>query len=88
MNADDSLRPLTKRDAPVNPKFKYNETFERVPFSGTTKDMTYMAAHCSPRRKKGQKRRKLSPTKQNRVSNSERIMGGGKCSLPQEVCAR
>ena len=88
MNADDSLRPLTKRDAPVNPKFKYNETFERVPFSGTTEDMTYMAAHRSPRRKKGQKRRKLSPTKQNRVSNSERIMGGGKCSLPQEVCVR
>jgi hypothetical protein len=75
-NDDDTLRPPTERDAPVNPKYKYKETFEHHPFLGTTEDMTYMASYRSPMKKKGQKKRKLSPTKQNSTNHAERVMGG------------
>ena len=36
VNADDSLRPPTERDAPITPKFRYGEQFQRKPFLGTT----------------------------------------------------
>ena len=34
--------PPTEREGTTNPKYGYDELFERVPFSGTTKKMQYM----------------------------------------------
>ena len=36
INEDTSLRPPTERDAPINPKYGYDELFDRAPFLGTT----------------------------------------------------
>ena len=87
-NKDGTLRPPTERDAPVNPKYRYNETFEHQSFLGTTEDMSYMASYNLPYRKKGQRRRKLSPTRQHQPAHGERVMGGGECILPKEAWAR
>jgi hypothetical protein len=38
-NEDADLHPPTERDAPVNPKYEFIERFDRIPFSGTTKNM-------------------------------------------------
>ena len=39
-----------ERDAPVNPKYRYDEVFDRVPFEGTTEKMDYGNGK-SPRKK-------------------------------------
>ena len=49
-NEDAGLRPPTERDAPINPKFEFNEEFTRIPFSGTTKNMGYINSKRSPRK--------------------------------------
>ena len=52
-NVDGALRLPTERDAPVNPKYQYDDQFIRTPFSGTTEKMSYMNV-MSPRREKGE----------------------------------
>ena len=77
INADDRLRPPTEegRDV-INPKYGYDETFERVAFTGTTKNMSYMYTRLKHRKRTG---RKLSPTRNSRappLKAEERLRGG------------
>jgi hypothetical protein len=43
-NVDADLRPPTKMNAAINPKYSFVETFDRIPFTGTTEKMRY----CQP----------------------------------------
>ena len=43
-NEDGSLRPSTEMSATVNPKYGFVDTFDRIPFTGTTEKMRY----CRP----------------------------------------
>ena len=40
-NGDSSLLPPTERDAPIKPKYGYDEQFYRAPFLGTTESIAY-----------------------------------------------
>jgi hypothetical protein len=80
VNADPSHRPPTKMNQDVNLKYDFVETFNQMPFTGTTKKMRYGRpphdlAACN--KKKEQKRKRL-PTCQMRVpANVEpRVLGG------------
>ena len=82
-NADLSLRPPTERDGGViMPKFGFVETFDRMPFTGTTEKMRYAKPKwtSSSTRQKGDKgkRRKLSPVRQGRpsIGIEPRVLGG------------
>ena len=64
-NVDSIHWPSTKRDATINQKYGFKETFVRVPFTGTTKKMAYTRPEgMSANRKKTQRKRKRSPTRQ------------------------
>ena len=39
INNDETLRPPTEMNANPNPKYGFVETFDRIPFTGTTKKM-------------------------------------------------
>ena len=86
INANNNLLPPTERDAPVNPKYKYNKTFVRQSFHGTTVDMTYMSSYCSPATKKKEKKRKLFPIKTSEKLHKESPWRA-QCSLLEEACA-
>jgi hypothetical protein len=47
-NVDLSHRPPTERDATINRKYGFRETFIRVPFTGTTKKMAYVRPEFHP----------------------------------------
>ena len=73
INEDLSLRPPTEMDAPVNPKYGYDEKFDRIPFTGTTKHMTYMSAKSPRKRKKG---RGFTPARNQKHNPQPRVRGG------------
>ena len=57
VNKDANLRPTTERDAPINPKYGFDEKFERQTFEETMGKLSY-------RRTRWKKRvEKLSPTR-------------------------
>ena len=60
LNEDANLRPPTERDAPINPKYGFDEKFERRPFEGTMEKLSYRR-NCRER-----SARKLSPTRKRR----------------------
>jgi hypothetical protein len=65
-NVDQSHRPPTKRDATINRKYGIRETFIQVPFTGTTEKMAYVRPEgTNTNRKKTQRKRKCSPTRQH-----------------------
>ena len=62
-NKDLTHRPPTERDAMINPKYGFQETFVRVKFTGTTEKMLYVRPKGrSVNRKKTAKKRKRSPS--------------------------
>ena len=61
LNEDANLRPPTERDAPINPKYGFDEKFERQPFEGTMYKLSYQR-NCRER----SRTRKLSPTRKQR----------------------
>ena len=75
-NADVSIRPLTKRDAPVTKKFGYDELFDRIPFTGTNEKIMY-TNNSDRMRKRGTS---LLPNMHSRagarVEVKPRVMGG------------
>ena len=73
-NKDASLRPPKERDAPINPKYGYDEQFYRAPFLGTTKSIAY-SINPPVRKMKG---KKLSLTRMQRptVEIIEKEEGG------------
>lgn len=78
-NADSSHRPPTERDGIVTPKYGFVETFDRMPFTGTTEKMRYTRPKgASSNRKNRDKRRKISPTRHARPSAAiePRVLGG------------
>ena len=83
INEDLSLRPPTERDGgQVTPKFGFVETFDRMPFTGTTELMRYARPRgaSSSNRQKGDKgkKRRLSPVRQGHpsVGIKPRVLGG------------
>ena len=52
-NEDTTLRPPSKRDAPINPKYGYDETFDRRPFTGTNAKLPLKSDSLKKRGKKG-----------------------------------
>jgi len=78
-NEDSTHRPPTERDATINPKYGFVETFVRVPFSGTTEKMLYLRPDGrAVNRKKTQRKRKRSPTRLSRPTMpvGPRVLGG------------
>ena len=66
-NVDLSPWPPTERDATINWKYGFRETFVQVPFTGTTKKMAYVCPEgMNANRKKTQRKRKRSPTQFSR----------------------
>ena len=78
VNEDSNLRPPTEREGTVNPKFAYDERFDRMPFKGTTLKMQYKYSKKKPgKRKRGPGKSKLSPTRKSRtLTVKERVEGG------------
>jgi len=80
-NEDQQHRPPTEMGPVVNRKFGFKETFDRLPFTGTTEKMRYtrpMGA-SSNRRKKTDRKRKRSSTRNLRAVEAEiepRVLGG------------
>jgi hypothetical protein len=73
-NEDANLRPPTERDAPVNAKYEFMERFDRLSFSGTTKNMKYIdGAKTSPCKKAIHK---FTPQRMFRNEPQPRKMGG------------
>ena len=78
-NKDSSHRPPTERDATINPKYCFQETFVRVKFTGTTEMMLYIRPNGrAVNRKKRAQKRKRSPTRQCRLTMpvGPRVLGG------------
>jgi len=78
-NEDSTHRPPTERDAAINPKYGFVETFVRVPFSGMTEKMLYIRpSGREVNRKKTQRKRKRSPTRHSRPTMpvGPRVLGG------------
>ena len=73
-NKDDSLRPPTERDVPINPKYGYDEQFDWAPFLDTNESIAYSINSTVRKRK----RNKLPPTLMQRptVDIVEREEGG------------
>jgi len=67
-NVDETLRPPTEMNANPNPKFGFVETFDHIPFTGTTEKMMY----CSPcgrsveQSRKDRRKRKRSEPRHSR----------------------
>jgi hypothetical protein len=62
-NEDQQHRPPTEMGAVVNRKSSCKETFDRLPFTGTTEKMRYTwPKGASSSRKKVERNRKTSPT--------------------------
>ena len=77
-NADGTLRPPTERDAPVNPKYRYDDQFVRDSFTGKTHKMKYMHESARKRRKPGQApSRKETPVPRTK----HRVRGGPNSSF-------
>eukprot|EP00956_Cyclotella_meneghiniana_P025071 scaffold51490_cov40-Cyclotella_meneghiniana.AAC.2 len=70
-NSDASLRPPTEQDAPITAKYDFVETFDRIPFTGDTKDMGYINKR-SPRKN----RHKFLPSRNLRQGIAGRVRGG------------
>ena len=60
INEDGTLRPPTKRDAPVNPKYGCGNIFDRHPFTGTDAKLSGPKVSSS-RKRAHKKRRRLTP---------------------------
>jgi hypothetical protein len=78
-NVDLSHRAPTERDATINRKYGFTETFVRVPFTGTTEKMAYVRPEgINANRMKTQRKRKRSPTRQHRptMPGGQRKVGG------------
>jgi hypothetical protein len=77
-NTDSSLRPPTERDGIVTPKFGFVETFDCMPFTGTTEKMRYTRPKGAWSNRKKDKKRKRSPTRHGRpIAGIEpRVLGG------------
>ncbi len=69
VNSDPSHRPPTEMNQDVNPKYDFVETFNRMPFTGTTEKMCYGRPPCDSAicNKKKERKRKRLPTRQMRV---------------------
>jgi hypothetical protein len=67
-NADGSLRPPTEMNDTINPKFGFIETFDRIPFTGTTEKMRYVRpeGRSVNRSRKEKRKRKQSQPRQSR----------------------
>jgi len=66
-NEDPSHCPPTERDATINPKYGFQETFVQVKFTVTTEKMLYIWPNGRVvNRKKTARKRKCSPTRQCR----------------------
>ena len=78
-NKDSTHRPPTKRDATINPKYGFQETFVRVKFTGTIGKMLYIWPNGrAVNRKKTQRKRKLSQSRHSRptIPIGPRVLGG------------
>ena len=79
INTDPTLRPPTELDdKQTNARYRYDEQFDRAPFTGSTAKMQYMY-HSSPKKKK-RSIRKLSPSnksKAKKVPTIEQRKKGG-----------
>ena len=78
-NEDLTHRPPTERDATINPKHGFQETFVRVKFTGTTKKMLYVRPNGRlVNRRKTAKKRKRSPSWHCRPTMplGPRVLGG------------
>ncbi len=71
-NPDSNLRPPTERDGSLNPKYGYDEQFDRLPFEGTTKNMTYIF-ESRKKLKKSAGQKKLSERSLSPVRNARRM---------------
>ncbi len=67
-----------ERDGNVTPKFGFVETFDRMPFTGTTEKMRYTRPKGASSNRKKDKKRKRSPTWHGRpIAGIEpRVLGG------------
>ena len=75
VNVDASLRPPTERDAPVNPRYGYDERFVRTLFAGTMEKMVYTNIKYPWKRKKG-KGYNPSHNKRSVPEPKHRVKGG------------
>jgi len=78
-NDDGSLRPPTEMSATANPKYGFVDTFDRIPFTGTTEKMWY----CHPdgrsvNRSRREKKRKHTVSRRSRpvIDVQPRKLGG------------
>jgi len=87
-NEDSTNRPPTERDATINPKYGCEETFVRVPFSGTTEKMLYVRPNSrSVNRKKTARKRKLSQSRHSRPTMPVRPNNVGiRCINGEFIC--
>jgi hypothetical protein len=83
-NEDQQHHPPTKMSAVVNHKFVFNETFDRLLFTGTTEKMPHTHSKgASLNRKKTKRKRKHWPTRKHHVSAAikPRLLGGPNMDL-------
>jgi hypothetical protein len=67
-NDDETLRLPTEMNADPNPKYGFVETFDRIPFTGTTKKMLYShpCGRSVNRSREDGRKRKRSNTRHSR----------------------
>ena len=78
-NDDGNLRPPTEMNADPNPKYGFIETFNRIPFTGTTEKMRYYRPNGrSINRSRKEKRRRQSESRHSRpvLEVQPRKLGG------------
>ena len=88
-NEDSTHRPPTKRDATVNPKYGFQETFVQVKFTGTTEKMLYIRPNGrSVNRKKTQRKRKLSRSRHSHPTMpvGPRVLSGPNTTFLRRYC--
>ena len=75
-NEDTTLRPPSERDAPINPKYGYDETFDRRPFTGTNAKLPLKSNSLKKRGKKGSLSSAADRRAGARVIPGARVDGG------------
>jgi hypothetical protein len=68
-NDDETLRPPTEMNANPNPKYGFVETFDRIPFTGTTEKMLYCCSFSGQsvnRSRRDRKKRKRFTSRHSR----------------------